>query len=75
MDTLSNWLPFESSIHQTSWKILRDMLHSDIYFHYRPQEIAIAIIYFVLVCYKIKVPHNESAETYWWEVSLEKKLS
>ena len=71
LDTLSNWLPFESnsSIPETSWKILRDMLHSDLFFQYRPQEIAIAIIYFVFVCYEKKVPYNESAETYWWEVS------
>ena len=55
---------------EVSWQILRDLLHTDIYLKYRPQEIAISIIYFVINCYGIKIPFHEFAITKWWTVSL-----
>jgi hypothetical protein len=48
--------------------MLRDLLHSDLFLNYRPQDIAIAIIYFVLLSYGIKVPCNETSELSWWKV-------
>ena len=54
---------------ETSWHILRDLLHSDIFLRYRPQDIAISIIYFVSVCYGIKIPYSDLAQNCWWKVS------
>ena len=71
LDSLSHWVPFDKnhSISKTAWQVLRDMLHSDFYFDYRPQEVALSIIYFTFGCYGVQVPFNEEAEKKWWEVS------
>lgn len=75
LDSLYAWLDEQNSpIGEISWQILRDLLHSDILAKYRPQEIAISIIYFLMNCYGIQVPYNESAKVVWWK-ALDDKIS
>ncbi|XP_053329579.1 cyclin-Q isoform X2 [Spea bombifrons] len=51
-----------------SWALLRDSYHGDICLRYKPQHIAVAVLYFALQCYGVEVPCNENAETEWWQV-------
>ena len=72
LDSIQHWIPLDTGkkipIPETSWHILRDLLHSDLFLLYRPQEIAIAIIYFVCICYGVKMPYNDESELSWWKV-------
>jgi hypothetical protein len=72
LDSLLEWIAPEkqvkAAIKDTSWHMLRDLLHSDSLNKYRPQEIAIAVIYFTLICYDISVPYEKNAEKKWWQV-------
>ena len=69
LESLSHWAQFKDTpVKEVSWSILKDLLHSNILLNYRPQEIAIAIIYFVCICYGVKIPYNDSAEKTWWKV-------
>ena len=61
-------LGFGSPVPEVSWQVLRDSLHTDLFLRYRPQEIAITIIYFVCGCYGVKIPYNEHAKIDWWKV-------
>jgi len=54
---------------QTCWSMLRDSYHSPLALRYKPQHIAIAVIYFALLCHGIEVPYNKVADTQWWKVS------
>ena len=67
---VDNWIGFDSKnkvpIPEISWALLRDLLHSDLLLRYRPQELAIGIIYFVCICYGIKIPGSEHKN--WFKV-------
>jgi len=71
LESLRNWIPLETRknipVPETCWIILRDILHVDLLLNYRPQEIAISIIYLVLMCYGIRVPYNDIAQKTWWK--------
>lgn len=54
--------------------MLRDMLHFDLLSKHRPQEIAISIIYFLLICYGIRVPYSDQAQKQWYK-ALDEKTS
>ncbi|XP_064639167.1 cyclin-Q-like [Lineus longissimus] len=51
-----------------AWGILRDSYHGPICLKYRPEHIAIAVIYFTLQLYGMEVPFSDEAEYRWWEV-------
>lgn len=73
LDSLRHWLPLNirscSPVPETSWHMLRDLLHSDMFTRhgYRAQSIAIAVIYLVSECYGVKIPYNELAQKQWWK--------
>lgn len=73
LDSLCQWIPLNikspNPLIETSWHMLKDLLHSDIFLRYRPQDIAISIIYLVTTCYGIQIPYNNLAKTPWWKVS------
>ncbi len=73
LDCCRDWLeldkPKSAPVIEISWSMLRDLLHCDILLQYRPQEIAISIIYFVCTCYGIKIPCNDVAAKDWWKVT------
>jgi hypothetical protein len=50
--------------------MLRDILHTASFLDYRPQEIAISIIYFLFICYGIKVPYDNEAPICWFKVGI-----
>ena len=72
LDSLLEWIAPEqhlkAAIKDTSWQMLRDLLHSDSLNKSRPQEIAISIIYFTLVFYGVSVPFETNAEKKCWQV-------
>lgn len=73
LDSLCAWINQQDSlIPGVSWQILRDLLHTDILLRYRPQEIAIAIIYFIITSYGIRVPYNDHAKVVWWKALYDK---
>ena len=76
LESLHHWLPLDLRLRlpvpETCWHVLRDALHSNILIKYRSQEIAIAIIYLVFICYGVKVPYNDIAQKSWWKVFDEK---
>lgn len=78
LESLREWIPLDKRKHvpvpETCWHILRDILHTDILLRYRPQEIAISLIYLVFMCYGIKVPFNDIAQKCWWK-ALDEKIS
>ncbi len=77
MECLQHWIPLQkresSPLSEPAWFMLRDMLHSDISLRYRPQEVAIAIIYLIAVCYGVHIPcdptKSNEENKYWWSVS------
>ena len=73
LDSLLEWIAPEqqikTAIKDTSWYMLRDLLHSDSLNKNRPQEIAISVIYFTLVFYGVSVPYEKNAEKKWWQVN------
>lgn len=76
LDSLRDWIPLKSDnpIFEVSRHMLRDMLHFNFISKHRPQEIAISIIYFLLICYGIKVPFDEQALKTWYK-SLDEKTT
>ncbi|KAJ8301804.1 hypothetical protein KUTeg_020791 [Tegillarca granosa] len=58
-------------ITRTAWALLRDSYHGNICLKYKPQHIAIALIYFSLTCHGIEVPHQEHVDNLWWQVFAE----
>lgn len=53
---------------KTCWSILRDSYHGKTSLKFKPQHIAVSIIYLGFQCYGLEVPHNRSAHTKWWTV-------
>lgn len=54
------------------WAILNDSYHSStLCIDYKPQLLAVSIIYIVLSIYKIQVPYNDVARVKWWEALVE----
>jgi len=72
LESLQNWLPLtrSSPIFESSRNMLRDILHTASFLDYRPQEIAISIIYFLFICYGIKVPYDNEAPICWFKVGI-----
>ena len=73
MESIQAWVgpgetAFRLHVAQVAWQCLRDSLPTDLSLKYRPQEIAISIIYFVSMCYGVEVTHNEKAGIKWWQV-------
>lgn len=70
-DSVRDWIPLSHSspIFEASRHMLRDLLHSDVFLVYRSQEVAISIIYFLFICYGIKVPYDNVAQRSWYKVS------
>ncbi|WAR26815.1 CCNQ-like protein, partial [Mya arenaria] len=52
---------------RTCWGILRDTYHSPLALRYKPQHIAIAVLYFSILCHGLEVPHNRTADRPWWK--------
>ena len=69
-DSIRDWIPLPllSPVFEASRHMLRDLLHSDVFLSYRPQEVAISIIYFHFICYGIKVPYDNTAQRSWYKV-------
>ncbi len=78
LESLRHWIPLDLRLRlpvpETCWYILRDILHSNILLKYRPQDVAISIIYLVFMCYGIKVPFNDIAQKSWWK-ALDEKIT
>lgn len=86
LDALHDWIPLKASnsdlasdkppppVINLCWLVLRDMLHTDLYLRYRPQEVAVAIIYLACSCYGVAIPHDEAAELAWYR-ALDKESS
>ena len=55
-------------ITRTCWSILRDSYHSNLALRYRPQHIAIAIIYLAFLSHGLEVPYSKTADLAWWKV-------
>ncbi|GAB1600382.1 cyclin-Q-like [Argonauta hians] len=53
---------------RTCWSILRDSYHGKTSLNFRPQHIAVSIIYLSLQCYGLEVHLNRVAHTKWWQV-------
>ncbi|XP_064606493.1 cyclin-Q-like isoform X2 [Liolophura sinensis] len=53
---------------RTAWALLRDSYYdSTICLCYKPQHIAIAMIYFALQAHGTEVPFTKEADTKWWK--------
>ncbi len=74
LESLRQWIPLDIrkrlAIPETCWYMLKDLLHTDLMLKYRAQEIAISVIYLVLMCYGVKVPFNDIAQSCWWKVNI-----
>ncbi|XP_050413351.1 cyclin-Q [Patella vulgata] len=55
-------------IAKTSWSLLRDSYHGIICLNTKPEHMAVAVIYFALLCHGAEVPCNKEADTKWWKV-------
>ncbi|XP_078374961.1 cyclin-Q-like isoform X1 [Oculina patagonica] len=70
LNCLEDWLDKESwstsSVSQLSWSLLQDSFHTTLCLQYKPAVIAVAMIYFSLMCLGIKVP-SQGAQLSWWK--------
>lgn len=69
--SLSDWIGTDIlnriPVAQTAWSLLRDSYHGDICLRYKPQFMAVSVLYLALQCHGVNVPYNATAETRWWE--------
>ncbi|XP_074645756.1 cyclin-Q-like [Tubulanus polymorphus] len=72
LKSIYNWLEPTTTekipIAKTAWSILRDSYHGSVCLRYKPEHIAIAVLYQTLQSYGIEVPHDHDADLRWWEV-------
>ena len=73
LNSIIDWLPIDKTqthipLCQASWKILRDLLHTDLLLKYLPQEIAVSILYLVTGCYGVEIPFNDFTKKNIWMV-------
>ena len=86
LDALYDWIPLRAlnadlasdkappPVVDLCWLFLKDMLHTDLYLRYRPQEVAVAIIYMACTCYGVDIPHDDASELAWYR-ALDKEAS
>lgn len=71
LNSLEDWLDKEStstsSVSQLSWSFLEDSFHTTLCLEFSPAVIAVAMIYFTLICLGIHVP-SQGARQSWWKV-------
>ncbi|VDI73993.1 Hypothetical predicted protein [Mytilus galloprovincialis] len=61
----------ELPLARTSWALLRDSYHSTLCLQYKPQHIAVAILYMTLESHGADIPFEDTAVTPWWKVFAE----
>ena len=59
----------------TAWALLRDSYHGNLCLRYKPDVMAVSVLYLTLQSYGVEVPCSEEAEDRWWEVMLFCKTS
>ncbi|XP_048475829.1 cyclin-Q [Rhincodon typus] len=52
----------------TAWGALRDSYHGTVCLRHTPQHVAVAALYFALLCYGVEVPGDATGERAWWQV-------
>lgn len=72
LEAMRDWIPLfggqSTPVTMMCWSLLNDLLHTDLFLNYRPQEVAISIIYLALQSYGIRMPFNNEAKISWWRV-------
>ena len=68
MQWLDPQLVVKVPLANTAWAILRDSYHGKICLKYKPQHIAIAVLYMALESHGVEVTLSEQSETPWWKV-------
>ncbi|XP_071082581.1 cyclin-Q-like [Haliotis cracherodii] len=58
-------------IARTAWSLLRDCYHGNMCLKYKPQHMAVAVLFFALQCHGAEVPYHKYADTPWWLVFAE----
>ncbi|XP_069137252.1 cyclin-Q-like [Argopecten irradians] len=58
-------------IARTAWALLRDCYHGNVILKYKPDHIAVAILYLTLQCHGVDVPYHYQSDTPWWKVFAE----
>ncbi|XP_041347144.1 cyclin-Q-like [Gigantopelta aegis] len=58
-------------IARTAWSYLRDSYHGNLCLQYKPQHMAVAVLYFSLLSLGVDVPHHHECDTKWWKVFAE----
>lgn len=58
----------ELPLARTAWALLRDSYHGRLCLQYKPQHIAVAILYMTLESHGAEIPYEHSAITPWWKV-------
>eukprot|EP00061_Rhincodon_typus_P002659 g18140.t1 len=51
----------------TAWGALRDSYHGTVCLRHTPQHVAVAALYFALLCYGVEVPGDATGERAWWQ--------
>lgn len=72
MKFLKDWFePFkwdELPLARTAWALLRDSYHGTLCLQYKPQHVAVAILYLTIESHGADIPHEDTAVTPWWKV-------
>ncbi|KAL3852524.1 hypothetical protein ACJMK2_016152 [Sinanodonta woodiana] len=55
----------------TAWACLRDFYHCSVCLTYKPQHLAVGVLYFAMLCLGVEVPYHKQAELKWWKVFAE----
>ncbi|XP_043540920.1 cyclin-Q, partial [Chiloscyllium plagiosum] len=70
--SLKNWMNSHAwertPVAVTAWAALRDSYHGTVCLRHPPQHVAIAALYFALLCYGVEVPADGAGERTWWQV-------
>lgn len=76
LNCLEDWLDSDScstiTINQLSWSLLQDSFHTMLFLEYSPAVIAVAMVYFSLICLGIQVP-SQGARLSWWKATRKKR--
>ncbi|BFZ08629.1 hypothetical protein BsWGS_11668 [Bradybaena similaris] len=71
LKSMSQWMEpnvWESTpVARSAWSFLRDSYHTDLCLDHPPEHIAVAVLYFSLLCHGAEIPFHKYTRKRWWQ--------
>lgn len=55
-------------VSRTAWAFLRDSYHISLCLDHSPEHIAVAVLYFAMLCHGVESPFHKHSRKRWWQV-------